>query len=119
MQITSGLTRRPAYDKSHYQQEMARARQQQQAMYPGMYNNGSSQAAVASSSSSSAAAANHASTSASAADELVAEAQRARAAQSEYVRRMQVSGPRCLLLTSERNTTFVVNYCKEGFGYIC
>ena len=108
MQITSGLTRRPAYDKSHYQQEMARARQQQQAMYPGMYNNGSSQAAVASSSSSSAAAAaaSHASTSASAADELVAEAQRARAAQSEYVRRMQVSGNYCKkkalgMLTSE------------------
>ena len=39
MQITSGLTRRPAYDKSHYQQEMARARQQQQQLYPGMYNN--------------------------------------------------------------------------------
>ncbi|XP_059093491.1 transcriptional regulator ATRX-like isoform X2 [Tigriopus californicus] len=37
MQMQSGIHRRPAYDKSHYQQEMARARQQEKALYPGMY----------------------------------------------------------------------------------
>merc|ERR1711970_1380979 len=35
MQIQSG---RVDYDRSHYAQEMARARQQQQQLYPGMYN---------------------------------------------------------------------------------
>ena len=40
MQVTSALNRQPmGYDRSHYQQEMARARAQQQQMYPGMYNN--------------------------------------------------------------------------------
>merc|ERR1712083_830563 len=38
MQIQSGFTGRVDYDRSHYAQEMARARQQQQQLYPGMYN---------------------------------------------------------------------------------
>jgi len=37
MQIQSGFTGRVDYDRSHYAQEMARARQTQQQMYPGMY----------------------------------------------------------------------------------
>ena len=37
MQIQSGFTGKLGYDKSHYAQEMARARMQQQQMYPGMY----------------------------------------------------------------------------------
>ena len=37
MQIQSGITRKPAYDKSHYQQEMAKAKAQQQMLYPGLY----------------------------------------------------------------------------------
>lgn len=37
MQVQSGITRKPAYDKSHYQQEMAKAKAQQQMMYPGLY----------------------------------------------------------------------------------
>ena len=41
MQVTSALNRQPmGYDRSHYQAEMARARAQQQQMYPGMYSNG-------------------------------------------------------------------------------
>merc|ERR1719320_1805557 len=40
MQVTSALNRQPmGYDRSHYQQEMARAKAQQQQMYPGVYNN--------------------------------------------------------------------------------
>jgi len=38
MQIQSGFTGRVDYDRSHYAQEMAKARQHQQQMYPGMYN---------------------------------------------------------------------------------
>jgi len=38
MQIQSGFTGRVDYDRSHYAQEMAKARQTQQQMYPGMYN---------------------------------------------------------------------------------
>ena len=37
LQVQSGITRKPAYDKSHYQQEMAKAKAQQQMMYPGLY----------------------------------------------------------------------------------
>merc|ERR1719510_764222 len=37
MRVQSGITRKPAYDKSHYQQEMAKAKAQQQMMYPGLY----------------------------------------------------------------------------------
>ena len=40
MQIQSGFTGKLGYDKSHYAQEMAKARAQQQRMYPGMYGNG-------------------------------------------------------------------------------
>ena len=42
MQVTSGLNRQQpmGYDRSHYQQEMARARASQAQMYPGVYNNG-------------------------------------------------------------------------------
>ena len=39
MQIQSGITgHTAAYDKSYYQQEMARAKMSQQQMYPGVYN---------------------------------------------------------------------------------
>ena len=37
LQVQSGITRKPAYDKSHYQQEMAKAKAQQQMLYPGLY----------------------------------------------------------------------------------
>ena len=40
MQIQSGFTGKLGYDKSHYAQEMARARAQQQQLYPGMYGSG-------------------------------------------------------------------------------
>ena len=39
MQLQSAIHRRPAYDKSHYQEEMARARQREKQMYPGMFKN--------------------------------------------------------------------------------
>jgi len=41
MQIQSSATGRPAYDKSYYQQEMARARAQQAQLYPNVYRGGS------------------------------------------------------------------------------
>ena len=37
IQIQSGFTGKIGYDRSHYAQEMARARQHQQQMYPGVY----------------------------------------------------------------------------------
>ena len=37
MQLQSGIHRRPAYDKSHYKEEMARQKAQEREMYPGLY----------------------------------------------------------------------------------
>ena len=40
LQLQSGITRKPAYDKSHYQAEMAaRAKQQERQLYPGTFSN--------------------------------------------------------------------------------
>ena len=50
LQLQSGITRRPAYDKSHYQQEMARAKQQERQLYPGTFGSARNNESASSSS---------------------------------------------------------------------
>merc|ERR1712038_843665 len=50
MQAQSALHNKPAYDKSHYQQEMQKIKQAQNQLYPNMYRSAAGQAGASTSS---------------------------------------------------------------------